>query len=744
MNLLKLYPLMSFAVILLAIVSQCLSQRHPWLLLVAGGLAALSRTVSEGPRGITFNRPVSLVLTCIALIWCLMVAMVDLSHPVPAIGQFVVWLTVIKLYERHTLENEAERLMLSLLLMVLACLISIDLIFGFLLLVWSTLGLITLMLFQLKCAAEKAQQQRANVLGIALAVEANPVSGTGVRLHYRNITLASTAFIFIVSTILFVLFPRGLTSKLSTVALRSMAPREVGLSEGVDLLGQTRISLSAEQVLSVGLEDEEGKMIQLNRALRLRASSLTAYRGDGIWDAESFGLTNFEIQQGQWKSFFVTSDDSEIITQDVIMDSPSEQLVSMSVPVALESEIGTSIVFRPSSQTIRVNRDSPTPMKYRIKAISEPPLFRSMASFNAEPATPSPNAYQNPRVKELAISLLQSAGLESTPPIKTESRLQWNVDAARVFEQHVKYGDFEYTLDLTEVGASEEMSKMDPVERFLLHQQFGHCEYFASALMGLCHSVQISARLVTGYVTNRFDETTARYIALKSDAHAWNEILGPGPRWAVFDPTPAANIPGTRAVTMGPIDRLFWFWSWLEGQWRFNVLGYDTETQEYLSDSMLPGFKEDLMAGLDSVGETIEELRYSIGIGSIISIMISLLLSVLVVVIIVWSNRRRRDRILRHANAQGLSSVEARRLVKRLGSYYEMLEKLALAGIPKPSWQPPVAFAFAIDRTHPEISSMVREMAKWYYLRRYGVSDDPTAEARMKQVLEEIEEALRN
>ena len=742
MNLLKLYPLMSFAVILLAIVGQCLSQRNPWLLLAAGGLAALSRTISEGPRGITLSRPVSLMLTSVALIWSVLVAMGNLEQPVPAIGQFVVWLTVIKLYERHTLENEAERLILSLLLMVLACLISIDLIFGFLLLSWTTLGLVTLMLFQLTCAAEKSQRQRARVLGIASEVAPNPVSGTGLRRQYRNVTLASTLFIFLISTTIFLLFPRGLTSRLSTVALRSMAPREVGLSEGVDLLGQTRISLSAEQVLSVGLEDDEGETIQLNRALRLRASALTAYRGDGIWDAESFGLTNFEIQPEEWKSFFITTDDAEIVLQDVILDSPSEQLVSMSVPVELESEIGTSIVFRPSSQTIRVKRDSPTPLKYRIKAIPEPPLFRSMTSFNAEPGLPSPNAYQNPRVEALAISLLESAGLPVAAPSSTESRLQWNIDAARVFEQHLKYGDFEYTLDLTEVGATEEMSKMDPVERFLLHQQFGHCEYFASALMGLCHSVQISSRLVTGYVTNRFDETTGRYIALKSDAHAWNEILGPGPRWVVFDPTPAANVPGTRAVTMGPIDRLFWFWSWLEGQWRFNVLGYDTETQQYLSDSMFPGFKEDLSAGLDSVGSAIVEIRHSIGIGSIVSIMVSLLLGAVVVVIVVLSRRRRRQRILRHANADGLSAGEIRRLMKHLGSYYEMLERLSLAGLPKPSWQPPVAFAHAIRQSHPEISSKVGEMAGWYYAMRYGDTRDPGAALRMRQVLDELDEVL--
>ena len=440
------------------------------------------------------------------------------------------------------------------------------------------------------------------------------------------------------------------------------------------------------------------------------------------------------------KSFFITTDDAEIVLQDVIPDSLSEQLVSMSVPVELESEIGTSIVFRPSSQTIRVKRDSPTPLKYRIKAIPEPPLFRSMTSFNAEPGLPSPNAYQNPRVEALAISLLESAGLPVAAPSSTESRLQWNIDAARVFEQHLKYGDFEYTLDLTEVGATEEMSKMDPVERFLLHQQFGHCEYFASARWA---SVTASRSPRGGHrirdePIRRDDGAVHRTCRMRMRGMKSR----PRSSLVVFDPTPAANVPGTRAVTMGPIDRLFWFWSWLEGQWRFNVLGYDTETQEYLSDSMFPGFKEDLSAGLDSVGSAIVEIRHSIGIGSIVSIMVSLLLGAVVVVIVVLSRRRRRQRILRHANADGLSAGEIRRLMKHLGSYYEMLERLSLAGLPKPSWQPPVAFAHAIRQSHPEISSKVGEMAGWYYAMRYGDTRDPGAALRMRQVLDELDEVL--
>ena len=720
MNLLRMYPLMSFAVVLLAIVAQCLSQRNPWLLVLAGGLAALSRTISDGPRGMALPRAISLILTCIALLWSASVASVDLSQPIPAIGQFVVWLTVIKLYERHTLENEAERLILALLLMVLACLISIDLLFGLLLLAWSGFGLITLMLFQLHCAAERQQRQRAQALSISEPGSPQPVSGPGLRRHYRNISLVSLVLVFGISAAGFLLFPRQLTNGLSSVALNTSGRAEVGLGEGVDLLGETRISLSGAQVLSVGLTDEQGTTIQLDRPLRLRASVLTAYRGDGIWEISSWGPSIMELQADRWRTF-PGPEDASMVVQDFILDQPEEQILSMSVPVGIKADSSLTMEFRASSQTMRVARDSTPPMKYEVRAIPGPPLYLTPMPNRGVPGAEMLQPYANSRVQLLAISLLERAGVATLPPEDREERLAWNTRVTEVFERHLKYGDYQYTLDLTQVGSTIETSSIDPIERFLLRQKFGHCEYFASALVGLCHTVQVPARLVAGYVTNRFDELSQRYVVVRSDAHAWVEVLGEGPRWEVFDPTPAANVPGTREASMGPLDKIVWFWRWLEGQWRFNILGFDHETQLYLTDNLMPGVQENIAEGMEAMGGWLRQIQRTLGMGWLLYVILAgVLASGLLFANRLYRSRLRRHRVLEMVGLDEVSGRLAKQWSARLGFYVDMLDLLQEAGHAKPEWQPPAAFAAALEDDHPGVACEVADITASYYFCRYG------------------------
>ena len=148
MNLERLETRLSFALVFTAIVAHCVAQHALWLVLVAGALAVGSRYVCDGPRGLTLPRTVSLLLTGIALVFATVGLLADPQQAMAWIGNFVVWLTVIKLYERRSIENEAERLILGLLLMVLGALISVDLLFGLLLVIWTGLGIAVLLMFQ--------------------------------------------------------------------------------------------------------------------------------------------------------------------------------------------------------------------------------------------------------------------------------------------------------------------------------------------------------------------------------------------------------------------------------------------------------------------------------------------------------------------------------------------------------------------------------------------------------------------
>jgi transglutaminase-like putative cysteine protease len=65
-----------------------------------------------------------------------------------------------------------------------------------------------------------------------------------------------------------------------------------------------------------------------------------------------------------------------------------------------------------------------------------------------------------------------------------------------------------------------------------LQQRMGVCQDFAHVMLGMCRSIGIPARYVSGYFFNRGrqpDDVEA--------SHAWVEVMVPGYGWAGFDPT---------------------------------------------------------------------------------------------------------------------------------------------------------------------------------------------------------------
>ena len=49
-----------------------------------------------------------------------------------------------------------------------------------------------------------------------------------------------------------------------------------------------------------------------------------------------------------------------------------------------------------------------------------------------------------------------------------------------------------------------------------------------------------------------------------------------------------------------------------------------------------------------------------------------------------------------------------------------MLDALGNAGLSKPKWQPPLAFAATLRSSHPEVAEAVDVISRDYYRCRYG------------------------
>jgi transglutaminase-like putative cysteine protease len=69
----------------------------------------------------------------------------------------------------------------------------------------------------------------------------------------------------------------------------------------------------------------------------------------------------------------------------------------------------------------------------------------------------------------------------------------------------------------------------------VIAQKRGVCQDFAHLLIGLCRSIQIPARYVSGYLATETASAT----------HAWMEIYVPGHGWRALDPTHNRQVDGT-------------------------------------------------------------------------------------------------------------------------------------------------------------------------------------------------------
>jgi protein-glutamine gamma-glutamyltransferase len=88
------------------------------------------------------------------------------------------------------------------------------------------------------------------------------------------------------------------------------------------------------------------------------------------------------------------------------------------------------------------------------------------------------------------------------------------------------------------------------LERFLLFERQGHCEYFAAGMVALLNAVNVPARIAGGFYAGQFNPLTGYYALRREDAHAWTEVWD-GTRWLTFDSTPPDLRPG--AVQVNPL-----------------------------------------------------------------------------------------------------------------------------------------------------------------------------------------------
>jgi transglutaminase-like putative cysteine protease len=160
-----------------------------------------------------------------------------------------------------------------------------------------------------------------------------------------------------------------------------------------------------------------------------------------------------------------------------------------------------------------------------IRAEAAPPLLDVVVARALLAASTQPEAADLSLPPAFAELLQRLPALAALAPGSAQERLTGLQDWFA--------GHFRYTLFL----GDEQRGGRD-LERFLLSDRAGHCEYFASATVLLLRALGIPARYVTGYSVQEYSRLEAAFVVRQRHAHAWAEGFVDG-RWVEVDTTPS-------------------------------------------------------------------------------------------------------------------------------------------------------------------------------------------------------------
>lgn len=149
-----------------------------------------------------------------------------------------------------------------------------------------------------------------------------------------------------------------------------------------------------------------------------------------------------------------------------------------------------------------------------------------------------------------------------------------------------------------------------PIERFLLGELRGHCEYFATAMVVLARGVGLPSRLVNGFAGGRRNRIGDFVELTASDAHAWVEVLFQEHGWIRFDPTPPDLRLAASSATPSLRERIAELQSALELYWLQNVIGFDRDQQVAVAIQGLHALQRWLRPDLDAGDESATDSRW--------------------------------------------------------------------------------------------------------------------------------------
>lgn len=775
-----------YTLLILGMTGFALASGSPGLWVMSVGAILLNAWLIRAKLFKPLPRLVANLVTMLALGYVILLVMShQVATPILVVGQFLVLLQIVKLYEQRANRDYAQLLVLSLLLVVAASISTASLAFGLLLILYLFLSLYACLLFHLKVETDHAKQ----AIGIS-EERINPATLRQDQRHLSRSMRRLTGFVSIVAVFMavfvFLFFPRGSTGSL-------LGPLQFRPSQ--TLTGFTDQPLSFQQVaritqnpqivayVTVWKDDRpvEGTMQLLLRGktLQVYSGSDTSFGGPWQWSRTFSNQVPVDVRPGGAVNF---RRGVRVLSQTTLLGVPLSERQRTRAPddsaiglirqrITLD-QTGTPVLFAlPGVMQFTPSFDGRVQYSledHTIQSAEQPrgrvtyevisddrmpdagvlpprPTFSEPDDGDDRPAPRVPTrSVIDPRIEQFARQA-DVSGSDEQGPLAPRRNLNARVtpldlNMAASIENFLR-SNYLYTLDLTDASR---VAGQDPMVQFLYDFKRGHCEYFAGAMTLMCQSLGLQARIVIGFKSDEFNEIGHYYIVRQSHAHAWVEVLGHDGLWHSFDPTSGRSAPAGQGGWWMQFRHLFNF---LEFTWANSVVAYDRESRTNILNATERTLVDTASAGSISVRRARSWVASSdIYLFSSRFITVMLYLMVLAILVAVAWYVGERWRLRRRARRIGLDALphsDQVRLARQLGFYDDLMRLLERHRIQRPRHLTPMEFSQSIAFLSAEAFDTIRRLTEVFYRVRFGGAElSARQRSRLHHTLDRLERRL--
>ncbi|MAH67473.1 MAG: hypothetical protein CMJ27_14050 [Phycisphaerae bacterium] len=708
--------------ILLGVAAFAVALQEFELLFVLGAAAVASGYVSDGPRGRHLPPWLINVLAIGVFGWSIFgfFENPDTSTTMAIVGRLSCCLAVLRLFGRRAAREDRQAVVMSVVAVVAACLYSFQLLLGVIVVVFAVETVHVVMLNRLRAGLDHARHERRDLVADVAVPPVEPAFGRAPLTQFRLLVGGCVIVAAALATGVFLIFPRPSDAGLVALGTRT------GFSPTVDLTRSDQIEQSNREVLTVQWTDPQGVAIQWPQPLRLRGAVLDRWDpSDRRWIvAETRRFRRTVTTSGDPEQFMplgVEPVDQSLYTQTVTMRSlATSRVFARWAPVAIACDQARTFTLDPANLEIEDNLGGGLDRfaTYRLK-VAPNPAPETIASIAGDTIPPvRPPRFDVPGVGEEARRILAERAPELLEPVPVgddEAKWRRNRLIAEEFTDYLRGEDFRYALDLRRFV---QRRGVDPIYAFLTEYRFGHCEFFASGLAGLCQSIGIECRVVTGFVAVEFDDRLARYIVRESNAHAWVEVRTGRWSWREFDPTNTRVLEELQASRRSWADDWRWIYDRADFLWTSRFVTFDGTSQATLADrlgGLVGGGGRGVVERISDVARQVNRY-FQLGPAGYIWIgIVVFAIGLAVVASVRWIRRRRLVRRLLHASPEF-----SNRRLREAEFYLTLLEAFAIAGCPKPDWAPPRAHLESVSSLRPDVAAAAAPLIDLFYAVRYG------------------------